>query len=83
MTEGNISNRYSLNCVQYISPLCCDRPDEYLDVETVDVVPPFPDDPYDSHRVDAEDTEFDDELNDAGSPRNSVRWTQSPRKARE
>nr|BDV50194.1 MAG: wsv166-like protein [Chiromantes dehaani nimavirus] len=51
LTEGSISNRYSLNCVQCVSPLCCDRPDEYLDVETLDVVPalttPEDDDPND------------------------------------
>lgn len=62
LREGDMSNRYSLNCVQCVSPLCCDRPDEYLDVETVDVVPPLiPEDPY---RVDVEDTDFDDEPND-------------------
>lgn len=62
LSEGNISNRFSLNCVQCVSPLCCDRPDEYLDFETVDVVPPLT--PYDPYRVDVEDTDFDDGPND-------------------
>nr|AKS10590.1 wsv166-like protein [Metopaulias depressus WSSV-like virus] len=69
LTEGNISNRYSLNCTQCITPLCCDRPDEYLDLETVDIVPPLtpyptPEDLNDPYHVDVEDTEFDDEPND-------------------
>ena len=59
LKESNISARYSLNCVQCVSPLCCDRPDEYLDFETVDVVPPLI--PYDPYRLDVEDAEFDED----------------------
>ena len=57
--------RYSLNCIKCVSPLCCDKPDEYLDIETVDVVPPvtpYPPPLNDPYYVDVEDIDFDGHL---------------------
>ena len=65
LTEGAHSgDKCALACVRCIAPICCGRPDESVDIETIDVPPPptpYSSNPYD---FDVEDDALDDEPTD-------------------